>query len=172
MPELAHALGYSSALYLDGDVVAGPRFDCLDLPLKAPVRGVGESTLGLMVAALGGAALLACGAVALRGARGRGLARVLLVVLALGGGWILSRGAEPPAPLSRERLDRASGWLLVTVEDTPRHERDVGTEMLWIAPSTHLPGNLAGALTGHHPLEMGWPLGAGRGAPRPRGSRI
>ena len=136
------------------------------LALQFTAGGAGPSDAA---AALGGAALLACGAVALRGDRGRGPARVLLAVLILGGGWILSRGAELPSPLSRELLDRSSGWLLVTVEDTPRHERDVGTEMLWIAPSTHLPGNLAGVLTGYHPLEMGWPLGAGRGAPRPRG---
>jgi hypothetical protein len=136
------------------------------LALQFIAGGAGQSDAA---AALGGAALLACGAIALRGDRGRGPARGLLAVLILGGGWILSRGAELPAPLSREVLDRSSGWLLVTVEDTPRHERDVGTEMLWIAPSTHLPGNLAGVLTGHHPLEMGWPLGAGQGAPRPRG---
>jgi len=128
--------------------------------------GVGPSDA---VAALGGAALLACGAVAFRGRRGRGLARVLLVALTLGGGWVLSRGAELPAPLSREQLDRSSGWLLVTVEDAAHHERDLRTESRWIAPATHLQGNLAGVLTGHHPLEMGWPLGAGQGAPRPRG---
>jgi hypothetical protein len=136
------------------------------LALQFIAGGAGPSDAA---AALGGAALLACGAVALCGDQGRGPARVLLAVLILGGAWMLSRGAELPAPLSREQLDRASGWLLVTVEDAARHERDVGTEMLWIAPSTHLPGNLAGVLTGRHPLEMGWPLGAGRGSPRPRG---
>lgn len=136
------------------------------LALQFLAGGAGPSDA---VPAVGGAALLACGAVALRGDRGRGLARVLLVMLLLGGGWHLSRGAEPPAPLSREQLDRSSGWLLVTVEDAARHERDPWTEMLWIATSTHLPGNLAGVLTGRHPLEMGWPLGGGRDVPRPRG---
>ena len=136
------------------------------LALQFLAGGAGPSDVG---ATLGGAALLACGAVALCGDRGRGLARLFVVVLALGGGCIFSRGAEPPAPLSREQLDRASGWLLVTVEDAARHERDVWTEMMWIAPATHLTGNLAGVLTGRHPLEMGWPLGAGAGAPRPRG---
>jgi len=151
----------SARLALGGGAVGA----AAGLALGFLAGGVGPSDA---VAALGGAALLACGAVALRGARGRGLARVLLVALILGGGWVLSRGAEPPAPLSREQLDRSSGWLLVTVEDAARHERDVWTEMLWIAPATHLPGNLAGVLTGRHPLEMGWPLGAGRGSPRPR----
>lgn len=121
------------------------------------------------VAAMGGAGLLACGAVALRGDRGRGLARVLLVVLALGGGWALRAGADRPAPLSKEQLERSQGWLLVTIEDAARHERDERTETLRIAPAAHVPGNLAGVLTGHHPLQMGWPLGAGRDAPRPRG---
>ncbi len=139
------------------------------LALQFLAGGAGPSDV---VAALGGAALPACGAVALRGDRGRGLARVLLVMLLLGGGWILSRGAEPPAPLSREQLDRSSSWLLVTVEDAARHERDPWTEGLWIATSTHLPGNLAGVLTGRHPLEMGWPLGAGLDVPRPRGGPL
>ena len=154
--------GASARLALGGGALGA----AAGLALRFLAGGAGPSDV---VAAVGGAALLACGAVALRGDRGRGLARVLLVVLLFGGGGLLSQGAEPPAPLSREQLDRSSGWLLVTVEDAARHERDPRTEMLWIAPSSHLPGNLAGILTGRHPLEMGWPLGAGRDSPRPRG---
>jgi hypothetical protein len=123
--------------------------------------------------AVGGAALVGCGSVALRGARGRGAARALLVLLVVGLGWALrGEGPDRPAPLSAADLERARGGLLITVDGAPGHGRDVRTESMWIAPASHRPGILAGLLTGRHPLAMGWPIGEGRDAPRPAGGPL